>query len=56
MKSNIFISQLKSIIKKVIRFNGRSRKGFITDIMIQKCFEGAKYTGIIQNYIKFKKH
>lgn len=35
------------MIKKVIGFNGSPRKGFNTDIMVQKCLEGAKSTGAI---------
>ena len=33
------------MIKKVIGFNGSPRKGFNTDIKVQKCLEGAKSAG-----------
>ena len=33
------------MIKKIIGFNGSPRKGFNTDIMVQKCLEGAKSAG-----------
>ncbi|KAK8841385.1 hypothetical protein M9Y10_027001 [Tritrichomonas musculus] len=33
------------MIKKVIGFNGSPRKGWNTDLMVQKCLEGAKSSG-----------